>query len=117
MSASNDVVGYLTSVTGETPWIEPMPEQVVSALPLYLRRRYEFFRADLFGRRCVLAHENSATAGLSPTEYGHEVTQLKQRLNEEVVLVLMKLPSYVRNRLLEDVSRSLFRELRCSCRC
>lgn len=97
-----DVIDYLTAVTGETPWIEPMSEQLVSMLALYLRQRYEFFRADLFGRRCVLARENSPTGELSPTEYGHEVTQLKQRLHEDVVLVLMKLPSYVRNRLVRQ---------------
>ena len=82
------VIDYLAGVTGETPWIEPMPDQIVSTLPLYLRQRYEFFRTDLFGRQCVLARENSPTEELSPTEYGHEVTQLKQRLHEDVVLVL-----------------------------
>lgn len=100
MSAPIDAtVEYLTRVTGETPWIEPMQDQLVSTLPLYLRQRYEFFRADLFGRRCVLARENSPGGELSPTEYGHEVMQLKQRFREDVILVLMKLPSYVRNRL------------------
>lgn len=97
-----DFVGYLSEVTGETPWVETMPEQLVSTLPLYLRQRYEFFRVDLFGRGCVLARENSPTGELSPTKYGHEVTQLKQRLHEEVILVLMKLPSYVRNRLVRQ---------------
>ena len=96
------IIEYLTGVTGETPWVESMPEQLVSTLPLYLRQRYEFFRADLFGRRCVLARENSPTGELSPTEYGHEITQLKQRLHEDIVLVLMKLPSYVRNRLVRQ---------------
>jgi DNA-binding MarR family transcriptional regulator len=102
MSAPTDVVDYLTGVTGETPWIEPVPDQLVSTLPLYLRQRYDLFRADLFGRACVLARENSPTGDLSPTEYKHEVTQLKQRLHEDVVLVLMKLPSYVRNRLVKQ---------------
>jgi DNA-binding MarR family transcriptional regulator len=96
------IIGYLNELTGETPWVEPMPEELVSTLPLYLRQRYELYRADLFGRRCVLARENSPTGELSPTEYGHEVTQLKQRLHEDVVLVLMKLPSYVRNRLVRQ---------------
>jgi DNA-binding MarR family transcriptional regulator len=95
-------VEYLTQVTGETPWIEPIQDQLVSTLPLYLRQRYEFFRADVFGRRCVLARENSSSGELSPTEYGHEVVQLKQRFHEDVILVLMKLPSYVRNRLVRQ---------------
>ena len=96
------VIDYLTRVTGETPWIEPMPDQLVSTLPLYLHQRYEFFLLDLFGRRCILARENPPTGELSPTEYGHEVTQLKQRLHEDVVLVLTKLPSYVRNRFVRQ---------------
>lgn len=101
-SIEPDVIDYLAGVTGETPWIEPVPEELVSTLPLYLRQRYEFFRIDLFGRRCVLARENPPTVELSPTEYGHEVTQLKQRLHEDVILVLMRLPSYVRNRLVKQ---------------
>jgi DNA-binding MarR family transcriptional regulator len=96
------VIDYLTRVTGETPWIEPIPEQLASTLPLYLRQRYEFFRVDLFARRCILARETSPKRELSPTEYGHEVTQLKQRLHGDVVLVLTKLPSYVRNRLVRQ---------------
>jgi hypothetical protein len=95
-------VEYLTRVTGETPRIEPILDQLVSTLPLYLRQRYEFFRADVFGRRCFLASENSPTGELSPTEYGHDVMQLKQRFHEDVILVLMKLPSYVRNRLVRQ---------------
>jgi hypothetical protein len=96
------VVEYLTEVTGETPWVEAMPDQLVSKLPLYLRQRYEFFRADLFGRRCILARETSSNADLSPTEYGHEVMQLKKTLHEDIVLVLPMLPSYVRNRLVKQ---------------
>jgi hypothetical protein len=93
---------YLAGVIGDRPWIEPIPEQLVSTLPLYLRQRYEFSRVDLFGRRCVLAIEKSPTGELSPTEYGHELTQLKHRLHEDVILILMKLPSYVRNRLVRQ---------------
>jgi hypothetical protein len=96
------VADYLAGVTGETPWIEAMPNQLIATLPLFLRQRYGFFRADLFGRRCVLALENSPTAALSPTEYEHEMAQLRQRLHEDVVLVLRKVPSYVRNRLVRQ---------------
>ena len=95
-------VEYLIRVTGETPRIEPIQDHLVSMLPLYLRQRYEFFRLDVFGRRCVLASENSPTGELSPTQYGHEVMQLKQRFHEDVILVLMKLPAYVRNRLVKQ---------------
>lgn len=101
-STIDATVEYLTRVTGETPWIGAMPDQLVSTLPLYLRQRYEFFRAHVFGRQCVLARENSATGELSPTEYGNEVIQLKGRFKEEVILVLTKLPSYVRNRLVKQ---------------
>src|ERR1700683_1258952 len=96
------LVSYLAEITGETPRLEAVPDQLVSKLPLYLRQHYEFFRADLFGRRCILAKESSPNADLSPTQYGHEVMQLTQTLHGDIVLVLTKLPSYVRNRLVKQ---------------
>ncbi|MBZ5700407.1 MAG: hypothetical protein LAN84_01015 [Acidobacteriia bacterium] len=79
-----------------------MPEHLTANLPLFLRQRYQFSRADLFGKKCILATENSRTGELTPTEYGRDVTQLRQRLRADVVLVLTKVPSYVRNRLVKQ---------------
>lgn len=101
MPIQSALIEYLAAVTGDRPWTEPVTEQLVSTLPLYLRQRYDFFRTDLFGRRCVLAIEKPPTGELSPTEYGNELSQLKHRLHEDVILS-MKLPSYVRNRLVRQ---------------
>ena len=50
----NRVVDYLAEVIGEAPWLEAMSDQLVSKIPLYLRQRYEFFRACLlYTSRCV----------------------------------------------------------------
>lgn len=93
---------YVTTLTGERPWTEPIGEKLVATLPLYLRQRYELYRIDLFGRRCALAIENSPYGELSPTGYANDLSQLKHRLNDDVILVLMKLPSYVRNRFVKQ---------------
>lgn len=104
MRATNDatLMEYLATITGDKPWIERMPEHLTLKLPLFLRQRYQFSRADLFGKKCLLATENSRTGELAPAEYGRDVMQLRQRLGADVVLVLTKVPSYVRNRLVKQ---------------
>lgn len=96
------LIKYLTTITGKEPWIREMPDHLAANLPLFLRQRYEFSDADFFGRKCILAIEGSRTSELAPTEYGRDVAQLSQRLNADVVLVLRKVPSYVRNRLVKQ---------------
>ena len=104
MSETSDKVlhEYLEAIGGDQPWIEPIAERVTSNLPLFLRRRYHFSRADLFGRKCFLAIEGPRAAEPSPTEYAHDAALLKQRLSGDVILVLSGLPAYVRNRLVRQ---------------
>jgi hypothetical protein len=93
---------YLKAIGGDQPWIEPIADRVTSKLPLFLRRRYQFSRADLFGRKCFLAIETPRLAEPSPTEYAQDAALLKERLSEDVILVLSELPAYVRNRLVRQ---------------
>jgi hypothetical protein len=93
---------YLHSITGEPPWIDPADHQATSSLPLFLRQKYEISRGDLFGRKCFFAFEAKRTDEASPTEYAHDASSLKQSLSVDVVLVLSRLASYVRNRLVRQ---------------
>lgn len=96
------LVEYLKTITGTPFSMDPVPEGTTDALPLYLRQRYHFNRADFFGRRCFLAIEQAPPEAPSPTNYAREVEILKQRLSGDVVLVLPTLPPYFRNRLVHQ---------------
>lgn len=93
---------YLTSIAGDLPWLEPVDQAQTSGLPVFLRGRYQLLRADLFGRKCYLALELTRQADRSPSEYAHDLISLKRFLAGDVILVISKLTSYVRNRLLRQ---------------
>jgi hypothetical protein len=93
---------YIETLTGLRPRLEEQPRPEVSRVPLFLRERYDFLETNLFGRRLRLAMEKAQPKELSPTEYGRHAALLKQLFDEEVVLVIPKLPSYVRNRLVRE---------------
>jgi len=82
--------------------MEEVPKHETANLPLFLRERYKFTQAELFGRRLHFALEKTSLEELSPTQYGREAALLKQRLSVDVILTIARLPSYVRNRLVKQ---------------
>ena len=96
------LINYIELVTGVRPRLEETPLPATSRLPLFLRERYEFLETELFGRRLHFALEETQPSELSPTEYGRHAALLKRYFGEDVVLVIGKLPSYVRNRLVRE---------------
>lgn len=103
MSDSSDtlLINYLNSIGGDLPWIEPLPD-LASQLPPFLRQRYRISRADLFGRKYLLAIEEPREGDPSPTEYARDARTLKERLSADVILILSNIPAYVRNRLIHQ---------------
>jgi DNA-binding MarR family transcriptional regulator len=95
-----ELLQYLEMVAGATPRLEPAPT-AAAALPLFLRQQFDFAATELFGRRVFLAVEKTPPQELSASEYARTVARLKQALGEDVALVMAKLPSYVRNRLVQ----------------
>ncbi len=93
---------YLQSITGDIPFIEPADKHVASKLPLFLRQKYDISHGDLFGRKCFFAFETKRTDDASPKEYAQDMLSLKRQLSLDVVLVLSKVVSYVRNRLVRQ---------------
>jgi hypothetical protein len=69
---------------------------------LFLRDKYTIFRADLFGRKAFFALENWPSAEASPSEYGRDAAALKNVLGSDVVLVISAIPSYARNRMVQQ---------------
>jgi hypothetical protein len=94
------LLSYLELVTGYRPQVEPASR--ISAVPLFLRERFEFLELELFGRSIVLAVEKAPPDELSATEYGRMAMALKRGLERDVALVMAKLPSFLRNRLVRE---------------
>jgi hypothetical protein len=92
---------YVEQVTGLRPRLDKAPPQAAT-LPLFLREQYELAEIDLFGRRVPLAIEKTPPEELAASEYARGAAMLRERFGQDVVLVMAKLPSYVRNRLVRE---------------
>jgi len=70
-------------------------------LPLFLRRRYSFYRGRLLGQKVLLAMESGDWESGSPGEYRSQADRLRTEFGEEVVFVLNSVTAYARNRLVQ----------------
>lgn len=94
------LINYMEVVTGARPQLDLVPGP--PSLPFFVREQFDFVETDLFGRRLVLAVERNPPAELSVTGYARDAKFLAQAFGQHVVLVMAKLPSFVRNRLVQN---------------
>ncbi len=90
------LVNYLAELMGEAP---ALAEEKAAGLPLFLRERFQLCSGLFWGRRVVLAVEGDAREPGAPGEYERLAAALRSHLGETVMLVLGRLPSYARNRM------------------
>lgn len=97
MNSQKEVVEYLTTVTGSHPTLTSL--SVASReLPLFMRHLYKFWDLELFEKRIVLAVAASQEY-YTPAELAKHCEQLQRVISIPVALVLPKITSYNRNRL------------------
>lgn len=89
---------YLKRIAGD---VRPFVQETAGSLPLFLRERYQLYRARLFGRDWLLAMEADGWDVGTPSEYRNQVDQLAQKAGGQVVLVLPSVSSTVRNRMVQ----------------
>ncbi|MDD5198402.1 MAG: hypothetical protein PHC88_01240 [Terrimicrobiaceae bacterium] len=89
---------YVETVSGATLELRPLE---VSQIPLFLRNRYAFHSAALFGRAWSLAVEDASWDPGSPAEYGKQAEILQPHLKAPIAFVLSALPSHARNRMVQ----------------
>lgn len=92
---------YLHEVTGAVVMTQPVPEAVVSPLPLYLRAFYDFRDSNLFGRNLRWALQKSEKLTLDAQEYIQHVGKLRSAYAGEVVLVVPRMTAPLRRRLVQ----------------
>ena len=96
VSPQQRLIDYLEPLSGERPDLAP---QKAVGLPLFLRERFDFQSIRLFGKHYVLAFEKEKWAAESPGEYENLVGLMQSKFTDTVALVLSRLPSYARNRM------------------
>lgn len=89
---------YLETISGVSPRLETME---VAHLPLFLRSRFSFYSAELFGRTWCLAREDESWDTGSPGEYEKQAEILRPLLQAPIVFILSGLPSNTRNRMVQ----------------
>jgi hypothetical protein len=95
------LLDYVELITGVRPRLDgPLPN--TSMVPLFLREHYESVEIEIFGRKVSLALEKTQPREFSTSEYARNAATLKDRFGKDIVLVIPKLPSYVRNRLVRE---------------
>ena len=96
ISLRQRLLDYLEPLLGERPDLAP---EKAPGLPLFLRECFNFQSVRLFGKHYVLAMEKANRDAGSPGEYENQVSVMQTQFNEPVVLVVPRLPSYARNRI------------------
>jgi DNA-binding MarR family transcriptional regulator len=96
ISLQQRLLDYLEPLTGERPDLAP---EKATNLPLFLRERFNFQNIRLFGKRYILALEKENGDSESPGEYENQIRLMQPQFTESVALVLQRLPSYARNRM------------------
>ncbi len=89
---------YLETISGVSPNLQTLE---VAHLPLFVRNRFSFYSAELFGRPWCFAQEDESWDTGSPGEYEKQAEILRPLLKAPVVFVLPALPSNTRNRMVQ----------------
>ena len=98
MIVSNlNIESYIEKVTGKVPDLQIIPMDQVHGLSLHLRKSYQLYHLRFLEKNLVLVKSHTPEP-LSPTQALKMLKVFKTKLGQEVVLVLDKLPAYLRNR-------------------
>lgn len=102
MNLENQLLGYVGKITGERPRLQTLSAKEASRLPLFLRTAYGLARLSLFQSPLLLAIQRDQDAPSTPAEYAGHARQIEAALGESPVLVLNRLVSYARDRMVRQ---------------
>lgn len=102
MNDYQELVEYLSTVLGSPPRLEPLSEERVAVLPLYLRSSYKFAHTRLYDTDIVFAFSKVDPNEVTPTTYASEHVTIERTLRVRVALVLPGIQAYKRNRLVQN---------------
>ena len=99
MNLNVETDNYLEEILGQAAGLESLKRDYLHGLPYFLVNAYRFFDCELFGRRVVFAQPNQKET--TPAEFAQQVVRLQKHFEVPVVLLLLRIESYQRNRLVQ----------------
>ncbi len=97
-----DVLDYLETVFGRRPSdLIPVEKERVCGLPIFLVNLYQFFDCTMASQRVVFAQPDEDDSGATPAVFAKQVARLQDHFGVPVVLLLSRVESYQRNRLVQ----------------
>lgn len=91
---------YIEETLGIPLFMDPLSKQETGDLPMYMHELYRLYKAELFHLDFILA-EPKQQDEFSILQMDRHFEFLGQKRNKKVILVLPKLESYLRKRLIE----------------
>ena len=95
----NILYNYLNKTLGELKEVRPLHETEVAALPLYIRKSYNFYHAAILGMQVIFAEKPSQEN--MHMQLKKEYQLLYRAFNEPVVFLFENITAYQRMRMLE----------------
>lgn len=91
---------YIQETLGIQPTATPIAKSYLDRLPMYINEIFKLYRTDFFNTEIILAElKNDDELSIQQTE--KQVQQIKNLLNQKVVVVLENVQAYNRKRLIE----------------
>jgi len=94
------VSAYIQDILGYQPTLEPVLKDRLGKLPLFITATYNFYELLLLNRTLILA-EIKDEENLSILNIAKQFEQIRQALNENVVLLSGEITAFNRKRLIE----------------
>jgi hypothetical protein len=95
-----ETLRYIEKTLGIQPTATPIAKSYLDKLPMYIHETFKLYRTDLFNTEIILAElKNDDELSIQQTE--KQVQQIKNLLNQKVVVVLENVQAYNRKRLIE----------------
>lgn len=91
---------YIEETLGIQPTVTQIAKSLLDRLPMYIHETFRLYRTDIFNTEIILAElKNGDELSIQQTE--KQVQQIKNLLNQKVVIVLENVQAFSRKRLIE----------------
>ncbi|MDA8693349.1 MarR family transcriptional regulator [Saprospiraceae bacterium] len=88
---------YLKQIIGHVPDLDLMSMDQIGGLSLHMRKGFQLYQLSLLEKKLILVH-SQAEEPLSPTQAKKVLQVFSSKLQQQMVLVMEQLPTYLKGR-------------------